>query len=235
MARLFLVISYLLCTSFAFATDPYKISISKNEKVEQTFSLTVNNNSRLHLLMTKASKKKFTVKPVFVTENDQVIELGVLNYESLPSIISHHSNGDVVTVFGYFSKKKELHIIDIDTKADTQKVKTITDFESPYLIFRKDHESIFVEKDKKSETLTIKRITSGEDQVTVEVNVPEDRLKDFKALLKTTPSAINQNEFIEKGSIQEEKVYFEDDQLIFTKDNLKEATSSLAIIDLNNA
>lgn len=79
--------------------------------------------------------------------------------------------------------------------------------------------------------MDINEITDTNTITTKNINVDEDKIKDFKQFFKEEPQAVNTNEFVKNGSIAETKVYFVNNNLVITKDDRKEGITNAVIID----
>ena len=221
MKKLFVLI-LLLNFQMGLATDPVKIELPERAKIEGTYSVTIEKNKSLHLIIAKdRNNKQYIIKPLIRLPDGSLKYFDLVELELLPEILSHHMNGQKIILTGHNYKKKELYIIEINAVDGTNTVRAIQDQKQPNFVLRTDDETFLVRRKGNARSLFVQRIRTSEDEELIQIDVPKEKISQFKRVVESLGSEINQNEYVHKGSISESKVYLQDEKLIFTKDNIQ--------------
>lgn len=230
----FITFCLLLVFQFSFAIDPVKIELPERAKVEATYSVTIEKDKALHLVIAKdRNNKQFIIKPVMRLSNGELQHFDLIELELLPEILSHHIHNGKIIITGHNYKKKELYIIELDSEDGTHTLRAISDQKQPNFVLRTDNETFLVRRKGNARILYVQRIRTAEDEEMIEIAVKKEELRKFKLIVESLGSEINQNEYVEKGSISESKVYLQGEELIFTKDNITSYAAHVMIADLN--
>lgn len=206
----------------AFSTELLKIKVGKNQKIEGTFSAELSENSTLHFILTKnTDSKKYEIIPVFVDSNQKSKQLDIFETKEIPSFLSFHKNGSIVTLSCFYEKRKELLRIDFDVISGKFQTSITTDFDSPKNVFRLSNQTVFVYIDKMKHNVSTLSFTDSKEMKTEKFEFTKNEVAVFNSFFHETPEAVNQVEFVKNGPITKRKSYFSSDKLIFTneKDN----------------
>lgn len=222
-----------ICSSITInATEgetTYKLS--DNQKIIGTYSGDINRESSMHLIIYKnKSSKKHGIKPFYITKEGKTIQFDEINFEKQPSIISYHLNGDnlVLLVKESLKKTDRLNILNINVKTNEVNSMAIEDFESPNLIFRLKNKTLLITKE--DEFLLTKEIMNAKNIRDIETPIESKYESSFNDFFDTTLDAINTNEYVKNGSVNDTKAYYSNNTLIF--DTSKNGIRTL-ILDLN--
>ena len=167
--------------------------------------------------------------PYHISENNDFKELKSIQLALVPSIISHHINGNIFTVTSYNKEKEKLTIIDINTTDGSFNLHQEINSPNATSLFRLDNRTVII--NKKNKSLFIKEINSCSSRKSYKIDIPKEKLKLYKLITKEGPRAVNQNEYVEKGAISTRKVYLSGTILTFTYDNLIINTTDVMSID----
>ena len=230
--RFFLISLVILSTVTSYANEIYKFSVDKDLHVEGTYSAEINKGASFHLVLMKVKfEDRYKMLPVYITKTGEVREFDLIALDVLPNIISHHSVNDNISLVSYNDKEKSLSVFEFDIKSKSFKKNKQEEVEKPDTVFRLDNATVLLTVDKKGEKLGYWRIVSWDNQKLEHIDIPEELNKEFK---KINAVAINQNEFVEKGSFPGTKAYLNNNELVYIIDDEKSNTSKSIIIDLNN-
>ncbi|MBA3985387.1 MAG: hypothetical protein H0X63_02160 [Flavobacteriales bacterium] len=214
-----ILLSFLLSISFSFsnANELFKLVLSENQKLENTYSVSLSNNATFHLATIKNSKsKKHELISYYITSEKQVKQLEKLVLEDIPNIISYHKSGEEITFITYNIKDKDLAIIDFNIVSGKHKIKTIQNQKKTDHIFRLDDKTIMVYSNKK--LLEVIEINNSQSQSEKRIKLSGENEKKFQKFLLQKPQEINQNEYVKNGSIEDARVYLTNDEnIVFTK------------------
>jgi len=223
------IITLLLSVSLSQANELFKITLSKDQKLENTFSASLANNTTLHIaVISNKESKKYDLIPVYIDSQKQAKKLTKMVFDEIPVIVSYHLNNNIASLITHNEKKEELSILDFNLTTGASNVNKLKDEAFPDNVFRLNNKTTLVYTEKEAiNSITIENAGlvsySG-------VKVPEEYQNKFKKFLKNNPQAINQNEYVKNGSINDARAYLKDDQIIFTE-NTKSFGADLYIFD----
>lgn len=227
----------LLFLVASFSNPPKKgeISLSRNYKVENTFSGDTANNESFHLIIAKNSKtKQCEIIPISNT-NGELNQLKSVSFDKMPSVLSYHNNGDGLTLIVSSKGKKEdeFTIVDINlSTGESVKSDLISDKDFKTVI-RKKHSNLLVFSDKASiKILNIKDSKTTSEIAGESTKSTEDFLKDLN---KNNLSAVNTNEYVANGSIDTFRAYAEENSVFITKEDTKDNETVVLNLPLDGA
>ncbi len=221
MKKLF-VLSFCFFIHFSFANELYKIKVEKNQKIQGTLSAELSDNATIHFVFTKNSEsKKYEITPIFVDAKKQPKQLDMFETSEIPSILSYHKNGSIVTLSNFYEKKKELQRIDFNVNSGKFQSTTTKDFSNPKNVFRLSNQTVFVDFDKTKNKLSTMSFSNSKEMKEDKFEFSATEFNNFKAFFNETPQEVNQNEFVKNGPISKRKSYFSDNKLIFTSEKDK--------------
>jgi len=224
MKKLFFFL-FLFFINSTFSNTIYEIKLEKSEKLESTYTAEIGNGNTIHFMIIKnTSSKDFSLVPLLVDSNKNVKKMDSFTSKKTINIISYHLNNDTATIIAFDADNKQLQFIDFDlstgkNKSSSQESKTIPDN-----IFRLKNKTLLVSFDKKENQINIKSVTDSNQIEQTQITIPKDKIKLFDNLTNEIPEAINQEEFVEKGSISKRKAYFYNNNLIYTFEKNKNET-----------
>ena len=234
MKKLFVFILFLsIYNSFAF--DLYSVKLSKNEKLEGTFSINVSNNQSVHLLFIKDSEtKKFVIKPLFLNQTKVVKELESYTLDSKPNIIANHYLDNNFVISNYDEDSKKLTVIEFDLITGKFKDKIVENYLKPKIIFNQNGKTYLINLNTENQKqLRVDVIINTNQIVSSAIKLDPNFYKKFKSVINDSPDVINQEVFVKNGSIKKNRVYLNDDNLYFTNEN-NDKTTSLFTFNLND-
>ena len=130
--------------------------------------------------------------------------------------ISYHRNGNIFTLVSQNAKNKELILIDYNLDSG-KLLSTKQALKTPYdHLFRLMDKTLLVNFDKKRDVLCVKSIQASNQSESIEITIPKEKQALFKKLSDTKPETINQNEFVQNGSIADWKSYYMDHSIVYT-------------------
>lgn len=221
MKKLF-ILSFCFFIHYSFANELYKIKVEKNQKIQGTLSAELSDNATIHFVFTKNSEsKKYEITPIFVDAKKQPKQLDMFETSEIPSILSYHKNGSIVTLSNFYEKKKELQLIDFDVNSGKFQSTTTKDFSNPKNVFRLSNQTVFVDFDKTKNKLSTMSFSNSKEMKEDKFEFSATEFNNFKAFFNETPQEVNQNEFVKNGPISKRKSYFSDNKLIFTSEKDK--------------
>lgn len=233
MKKIFILILFFIEIQSCYSIDLFNIQLDKNEKLEGTYSVKISNNQTSHFLIVKNSNtKKYSLKPFLFDSNKNIKELDEVIFDETPNIIANHIEGNTVVLSNYIEKDKTLFIVDFDLKTGKNNFKKIQKIEKPDLIFSVSDRSVIIDFIKNGEKLDVKTIINSVNVIDKTIDTPKNLLKEFKAVIKEIPEAINQNEFVKNGSIKDSRAYLNNNKLLFTNQKIKDL--NLFSIGLND-
>ena len=103
-------ICLLLSTLTINPTKEYTIALSENLTPKGTFSCEIGAKKSFHIVIAKNADKKYTLVPMRVMEDKMVTFNFVGAFEKLPSILSYHNNGEILTLVLSIDKKKPYNL-----------------------------------------------------------------------------------------------------------------------------
>ena len=232
MKKLLLVLTFFIF-QITFSASIFTYKLNRNEKLEGDYSVSINKNKSCHFLFIKNSTtKKFVIKSFLMNENQKVTSLEDLILDEEPNFLTNHLNKDNLTVTSYDEKKKTLTIIDFDLKSGKNSSKTITSFSKPDLYFIQKDKSVLVNFTKNKNDVEVRFIADANSVKEQHFTIPNELLKEFKSFKSTSSpiEAINQNEFVKNGSINDFRGYLGNKNLYFTDSS---SNSELKYLNFN--
>ncbi|UZH55243.1 hypothetical protein JRG66_15045 [Salinimicrobium tongyeongense] len=219
----FLLVFSILSATPKPLTEELVIRLQEDEKLIGTFSGDIDQQTSLHLLVTKNKQDdQYLVKTYFIDANKNISALENAVFPEKPSVISYHLKDEVLTLLLQQGKKKEekLEILEFSTVNGGLKRFSVENFEEPYLIMRGSEKTFLL--NKKDEEIEIISITGALE--------PEKAILDFSGINRDTaekffkkkPEGINTAEFVAQGSINPSKLYYTHEKLVFDYKSEKE-------------
>jgi hypothetical protein len=233
MKKIFLFFTFFVIQN-SFSSEIYKINLAKNEKLEGTFSIVTNKTESVHFLFIKnTSTNKFELRPYFFSANKTIKQLETFSLDEMPEIIANHTNDNIITLISYVEKSKKLFIIDFDIISSKNYFSVKSDYKKPKINFSQTNQSVLVRTIDSEKEIAIETISNSKKSDIINFKPTESFFKEFKNVSKNDPQAINQNEFVENGSIHTDRVYLSQNKVYFThfKDDEKTQVFKLNLTD----
>ncbi|MGB5942732.1 MAG: hypothetical protein WBG71_07605 [Leeuwenhoekiella sp.] len=226
----FLFICYV--SSVSANTDPFSFPIQENQKLVNTFSTDWQQNISLHFAILKnRDSKTYDIQPFYVSEESNIQKLKPVTLDEEPEIMSLHvDNGAATTLL---KLKNGIEVVDFSLDGssttnfslgkETQDYKTIlrSDGFSCLVNYADNNLKLIVIENSKSIRRQVRRVEKPIQQF-------------FDDLYKNSLQTVETMEYLDKSSISESKCYADGDQLYFTLDNSKQASTSIVAIDITN-
>ncbi|MDR6301222.1 hypothetical protein [Mesonia maritima] len=215
-----LFLSLLVFSSgLLYATDEITFKLEKKQKLIGTFSGDINQEFSVHMIIFKdKNKDDYRIKPFFIDQNQQIKALDEVSFMEEPTIVSYHfeqeSSNLSLLVSAEGEDENELHIIDINTQNNFQK-RSKQPFKNSYLIVRLTDKSILINREDDNPELKLVTIKNSDTSSEVNYNFEGENLEDFETIFDKKPEVINTKEFVENGSVNESKLYFSNNKLVF--------------------
>jgi hypothetical protein len=207
----------IICNIHPFtAQEKINFQLQKTQKALKIVSGDIDQTYSAHFIIFKDHKRrKYGIKPFFITDQNKVKSLKTIEFESRPNIESYHysEKTNTLTLITEFDKK-HLNISDFYVDSNTYDTYT-TDFENSYITARLPDKSILITISKREKKLNVKTIYSSYDLYDIEYDFNEIFEGEFDIIFSNKPEFVNQNEFVKNGSINFSKLYIIYDQLIF--------------------
>lgn len=233
MKKIVLLIAFFVFQK-GFCTEIFSINLAKNEKLEGSFSVANTKNETTHFLFIKNSDtKKYVIKPFFLSENKTVKELESVTMENKPNFIANYSSNNHLIVASYDEDSKNLLTLNFDLVSGKNTLSEKAKYEKPDVIFSQTDKIVLVKFIENGKKVSLDFISNSGELSNKTYTPSETLFKEFKAVAKNAPDAINQNEFVENGSIKDERAYLDSKNLYFTKENSNK-TTSVYKFDLND-
>lgn len=204
-------------SQMALAGEIFSYTLSKSEKIEGTYTAHLSNNGTMHFAIIKNSESKdFLMTPFYVDAARKVKRLEAFASKEMFTILSYHESNGVVSVVNYDGDNKLVQFIDYDLVTGKVKSSAKEMKEAPNNVFRLTDRTLLVSFNKKKNTVDLDLVTDSGHITSSQITISKDKEKLFRSLIDETPDAINQQEFVEKGSILSRKGYFIDNNLVYT-------------------
>lgn len=230
MKKIALVLSLLTFQLF-FAIDIFQFSLTKNQKLQGTYSGDFANNRTIHFVLIKnVDTKDFSLLPFLVDNVKTVKKLEEFKSKEMPQIYSYHLNNETLTLVSYDADKKELIIIDFDLITGKNKSMRQDLKKTPFNIFRKKDKTYLINFGNKNEVLLAKVITNSESIADKKIDIPKDDYWTISNIIASPPNEINQEEFVVNGSISAGKAYLTDNNLVYT---IEKAKKEMQVFDFD--
>lgn len=234
--KLFINFSFVLlfiATSFANNITNNLIKLPKHFKTEKTFSGDLNDNESFHLIFSKNKQNKmYTIHP-FLFNGKEITEINPFENNEELNIISFHKKNNILTLLLSYKEKKKDFLKRVNINLITKKIteSTPTNHEDFSAVIRNKNNSILLYKE--------------DDKISINKYDGDDKKEDYSfELKKYSPyedffknegiNPIKNDEFIANGSVASLRVYFEDNKLIFTKDDYKKNYTKLFSFNLDS-
>lgn len=218
----------MIASSSLLANDLFQIEIPEGHKLEATYSVSIDQqNSTFHLVIFKEKNKGYKMIPIFVDSSSEVKEMEMIAFDALPTFVSHHANGSIITLVGIDGDSDQMSILDIDTSTGQHRMKIEEEKEVYKTIFRLENRSVLVRNTKRGKSLVIKEVINSDTLTNSIIDIGDDIRKEFKNFTKLYPEAINRNEYVKTGSIGQRKSYISDHTITFTLDENSTGTKTL--------
>lgn len=214
-----LFISLILASSnMLFANDAITFRLKKKQKLIDTFSGDIDQSTSVHFIIFKDKiQNDYRIKPFFIDADRQIQVLEEVAFMELPSILSYHYRSDDSKLTILIKTEKEddeLHIIDFDLRNHILK-RSKKPFEENYLTYRLPDKSILINRKEEDSNLNIVTIYNSESSTEIDYTFSKVDLINFEEIIKNKPDIVNTSEFVENGSINESKLYFFNNKLVF--------------------
>lgn len=218
------------------ATELQKITLTSDQKLEGTFSIKLNNNNSLHLLFIKDSKSKNNVlKPFLVSQSKQIKQFSDYVSSKKLNIIASHCDNNSSTLIFFDDSSKKLLLLNYDNTSGIFKEKTIEKYSKPDIIMSSKGKTYFVQynpiKDKSK--IFVDVIDSSTSINNIEIALDNDLQSKIRVAFFNEVDAINQEEFVENGSIKSARAYLYNENIYITKEK-DNNTVNLFGLDLNH-
>ena len=228
-----LVLSLITITTNPKTEKGEEITLGKEFKVESTFSGNTQNEDSFHLIIAKNTKtKKYDIIP-YLYGNGEITKLESITYGKLPSILSFHNNEGMLSLIvqSEGAKSDVINVVDVDLSSGTSvKSKNINEKNLKAIIRQKDKNLLVVAEKSLVKVIDVKNSESIETIIAK----PDQTSRDFfKNLSKGNLEAINKDEFVANGSINEYRVYGDEDSIILTQEDSKAHATNAVEIPLN--
>lgn len=220
-----------------------QILISDNYKVKESFSSDLFGTSSFHIITTQNKTTKDFDLLIYKYDNHKITKLSTITTYRLPTILSFHKSKNTLTLLVSHNFKSEdfFTVYDIDLiTGDYKNSKSYSNSFSTALYREKDKtillngEFNYLKATIIKKHNDIKTIELGEEVFT------KDILKNYFRR-NGRIVVINQNEFVQNGSITATQSYFKEDKLLITNnfiaiDNVKRSfVTNILEFDLNKA
>jgi hypothetical protein len=206
-----------LVSQITLAGEIFSYTLSKSEKIEGTYTAHLSANGTMHFAIIKNTESKdFLLTPFYVDQSRNVKRLEAFASKEMFAILSYHESNGVVSVVNYDADNKQVQFIDynLGTGKVTSSAKEMK--EAPDNVFRLTDRTLLVSFNQKKNTVDLDLVTDSGHIASSQITISKDKQELFRTLISMTPDAINQQEFVEKGSILSRKGYFIGDNLVYT-------------------
>ncbi len=225
-----LLLFFLTISLATTANEVFSYQLKKNQKFEKTFSVNINDNATIHLIIVKNKDSKlYDLIPFYMDDKQVIIQLETANFKEIPEIISYHQNKNKVTLVS--RQNETLDIMDFDVLSGKLTKKSISNFTKPATVFIEKQKSIILFYNKIDSSVSIVTIKDSETLNTSKYQVPASIQKNVSNTFKGTIEVLNTNEYVENGSIANTQAYFLNNIFYFVID--KENENRLETIILN--
>ncbi len=209
------------------------IKLPKHFKTENTFSGNLSDNRSFHLVFSKNKKNKMYTVHSFLFDGDKITELTPFENKKSYSVLSFHQDKDILSLLLTYKIKKDSYIQRVDVNTMTNEIiknepKEHDDF---LTVIRDNNRSILLYKN--DDKFVISQFNGTNEVVEFTLNLKENiEFKDF--IGSTSIDAVKTDEFVANGSTLSSRVYLDQSNLIFTKENVSDNYTELVKIPLNN-
>ncbi len=213
----------LILFTISLQANEVKFALDKGQKAIRTYSGDIDQKSSIHCIFYKDRiVKKYGIKPFFIDKNNEIIELNSFIFESEPTIISYHKGKGNITLITSENiiprsdpSKKKFSIIDFNILTKESSLHEVPENKTPNVTLRLPNRTIFLNYSMKEKKLRSTIIQNGETILKTSYEINKNDSDNFAKVFSSPPKFINKNEYIESGSIDETKVYYDKNQLLF--------------------
>ncbi|WP_299363690.1 hypothetical protein [Winogradskyella sp.] len=234
MKSLCLIIGLLFLAPVLPKNPIEDITLDKNHKVESTFSGNIDGEDSFHLIIAKnLNAKTYDIIPYHYSSGE-VIKLKTISFSKLPNVLSFHNNDNVLSLIAKSKegKSEKIRVLDLDLKTGETKKSDSFSTDDFKAIIRQKNRNVLLYADK--ESIKLVDATSAISTKTINVKPDESALEFFKTLSNNSIDAINNNEFVANGSINDFRAYFEENTLTITQEDTKEGLTNMIQIPMEN-
>ncbi len=234
MKFLLLPILFLLSTLIPDSTKEWSIKLADNFTPKASFSCELESKKSFHFVIAKDKENNdYAILPIRLEEEALKSLKPVKGFDKIPSILSYHNNGEILTLIVSISSKKDrsYKILDINVNSGKTILSETIIGEDFKTVITKKHESLLLFSN--GNRFRIQKIQNSSSIEDIKITPSEKTMGFFKHLDDFGISAVNVNEFVDNGSINRVKAYGFDDELIITNDNLPKGYSTVLRLPLN--
>lgn len=235
MKFLYAFISVLfLCATNPIVSVKKEITIDEKYKVESTFSGNISGEDSFHLIIAKnTSSKAYDIIP-YLYSDGEIKKLKPIAFVNEPNVLSFHNNEGTLSLItkSKEDKSEQIRVLDIDLStgnSNKSNAFTTDDFKT---VIREDNKNILVYADKS--TIKVLNAEGAESINEIKVEPEKSAQAFFKELSKVKIDAINTNEYVQNGSINDFRAYSENGVLTLTQENTKEGSTNLLQIPIDS-
>lgn len=223
----------LFLTISTNANELHKVEVPDTMYLQGTYSSETSNDGSFHLMILQdKSTKDYVIKPIFISNDEQLLIFNEVPVSYLPEIISHHSSNNISSFVTYNDKEKTVAVHNFNTIDKTYTTSFIDEVKTLGLLFRLDNKTLLFDYSKKEKTLNYTEISTNNKIAKRTINIPAEYQKKFEKLHVTPP--INQNEFVEKGPLNSLKAHIIENKLVITEDLEDSKQTTVLSMSLDN-
>lgn len=234
MKKMITTALFLMCLIMN-ATNPMGFVIPKEFKALNTFSGDLTDSDSFHLILTKNKDTKAHKIFSYVFDGESIKELPSINSKESYGVLSYHKSDNLLTLLLTYSVKKESFLKRINYNLLEN---TITESEP---IAHKDYSSSLRLKDRSillykndKDYLKIVDFKSSNEPIIKDYKFGSSKDKVKLFFKGKSISSIRTDEFVPNGAVNDVRLYFDNDKLIFTRDSDEPFDINLVGISLNN-
>jgi len=231
--NLFLKISFVfLFVHISYANDVIKLP--KHFKTENTFSGDLSATNSFHLVFSKNKKNKMYSVHSFLFDGENVIKLTPFENKKSYSLLSFHKKNDVLSLLLTYKIKKDNYLQRVDINTTTKEItkKEPALHKDFVTVIRDDNRSIVIYKSDEDFSIFQYNGTDNVLKSTLKLDKENKAYDDFFEGKKI--DAVKTNEFVANGSTLNSRVYLDNSDLIFTKENTKDNYTEVVKVSLND-
>lgn len=215
-----------------------EIKLPEDYKIKGSFSGELTGADSFHVVVAQKKGQRNFDLFLYKFVDDKIGYLNIITYEKKPTILSFHSNLDVLTlIISYTTNHKDFYdVLDVNL-LDGKTYKSKSNLRENSLgLFRGKKETVLLSGTKKS--LTATRIKNSNGINIINVKPDTYNKKTYSQFFKSGLGEINQNEFVKNGSVKLIKGYHQNNKLLFTRDYKDDSNgvihaTSILTFDLN--
>jgi len=221
----------LLFTAFCVQmnANDFKLTLEKHQKLESTVSFNIENKFTVHVLIIKnKNTKKYDLIPFFMDESRNIERLETASFRKTPKLLSHHLNGNTLTLIGY--QGDSLEIMDYSLENGSLSQKSWVDYEKPANIFRETNKTLFLAPNKRKDKFNVASIENTNSSKELEFAIPDDFKKLIRTILREGIEVVSDEGFIQNSSIAKIQAYYAEGNFYLVED--VEFQNDLSIITI---